>query len=272
MFKLKVLWGVWAALIFSCNTVAEPSNLSPTVIDIDAPTKVLFIGNSYSYYNNGIATLYSNLVRASGLWRNGEFSTRQKTISGGRLVEHLAGFSELLTLPNSQSWNVVVLQEYSNGPIKNSSSATEFQHYSSELAKVIREHHATPVFFMTWAYKGNKAMVQQLRDAYVAQANKLNILVVPVGLAFADSQEKFPAIELYSKDVQGTNEQGQVVYSAVEKHPSLAGSYLAACVFYATLQGKSPAGISYTADLSYEQARQLQNLAWQTTQQFLKTL
>tara|TARA_R110000751_G_C13794926_1_gene482903 strand:- start:22684 stop:23448 length:765 start_codon:yes stop_codon:yes gene_type:complete len=250
--------------------MATPNNLSPTVVDIDAPSKVLFIGNSYSYYNNGIATLYSNLVRSSGLWNNSEFSTRQKTISGGRLAEHLAGFSELLTRPNSQSWDVVVMQEYSNGPIKNNSSATEFQQASGQLAKLIRAYHGTPVFFMTWAYKGNKAMVQQLRDAYVAQANKLNMLVVPVGLAFAASQEKFPTIELYSKDVQGIDEHGQVVYQTLEKHPSLAGSYLAACVFYATLQGKSPAGLSYTAGLPLEQAKQLQNLGWQTSQQFLK--
>lgn len=272
MFRLRILWGVLAALIFTCTSIAEPNKLSPTVTSVDAPAKVLFIGNSYSYYNNGIATMYSNLLRTSGLWRNGEFGTRQKTISGGRLAEHLTGISELLTLPNTQSWDMVILQEYSNGPIKNSKSIKEFQQSSGELAKIIREHDATPVFFMTWAYKGNKAMVQQLRDAYVAQANKLNMLVVPVGLAFAASQAKFPAIELYNKDVQGLDEQGQVVYSAIEKHPSLAGSYLAACVFYATLQGKSPAGISYTAGLPQEQARQLQDLGWQTSQQFLKNI
>ena len=177
---------------------------------------------------------------------------------------------ELLTLPDSQSWDVVVLQEYSNGPIKKSSSVAEFQQASVQLAKIIREHHGTPVFFMTWAYKGNMPMVQQLRNAYVAQANKLNMLVVPVGLAFAASQEKFADIELYSKDVQGIDENGQVVYQALEKHPSLAGSYLAACVFYATLQGQSPAGLNYTAGLPQEQAKQLQDIAWQTSQQFLK--
>ena len=96
------------------------------------------------------------------------------------------------------------------------------------------------------------------------------MLVVPVGLAFASSQDKFPAIELYSKDLQGLDEQGNVVYSALEKHPSLAGTYLAACVFYATLQGISPAGTSYTAGLPVEQAKQLQAIAWQTSQQFLK--
>lgn len=270
MYRFRVLWGVLVALIFSYNSMAEPSELSPKVTSVDAPSRVFFVGNSFSYFNNGIATHYSNLVRTSGLWHNDEFSTRQKTISGGRLAEHLAGFSELLALPDRQTWDVVILQEYSNGPIKNNHSAIEFQQSSRELAKIIREHHASPIFFMTWAYNGNNAMVQQLRDAYVTQANKLNMLVVPVGLAFASSQDKFPAIELYSKDLQGLDEQGNVVYSAVEKHPSLAGTYLAACVFYATLQGTSPAGTSYTAGLPVEQAKQLQAIAWQTSQLFLK--
>ena len=269
MFVFRFYCSVLLTLAFCANSAAQ-TELKPTVKSVEAAARVYFIGNSFSYYNNGIATHYANLIRTSDFWRKGGFTTRQKTISGGRLAEHVAGFNELLALPPTQSWDVVVLQEYSNGPIKNENTVAEFQQASSELAKIVREHNARPVFFMTWAYKRDLPMVQQLRDAYVTQGNKLDMLVAPVGLAFAASQEKFPAIELYTQDVQGLDDQAQVVYQAIEKQPSLAGSYLAACVFYATLQGKSPVGIRYTAGLPLEQAKQLQDIAWQTTEQFFK--
>jgi hypothetical protein len=44
-------------------------------------------------------------------------------------------------------------------------------------------------------------------------------------------------------------------------HPSTAGSYLDACVFYAALTGRSPEGNPYTAGLDLGQARFLQQMA-----------
>ena len=47
-----------------------------------APESVLFVGNSFSYYNNGINNHYGALVAAGG----GEVRVRMSTISGGRLL------------------------------------------------------------------------------------------------------------------------------------------------------------------------------------------
>jgi len=44
-------------------------------------------------------------------------------------------------------------------------------------------------------------------------------------------------------------------------HPSTAGSYLDACMFYAALTGRSPVGNPYTAGLDPSQARFLQQVA-----------
>jgi hypothetical protein len=51
-------------------------------------------------------------------------------------------------------------------------------------------------------------------------------------------------------------------------HPSLAGTYLAACTFYAALYGKSPVGNPYAADLDADTARFLQGVAWETVRSY----
>ena len=75
--------------------------------------------------------------------------------------------------------------------------------------------------------------------------------MVPAGLAFAKAIAKRPDVELYVAD---------------KRHPSLAGTYLAACTVYATLYRKSPVGLAYTAGLSPDLATLLQTSAWEAVQ------
>lgn len=44
-------------------------------------------------------------------------------------------------------------------------------------------------------------------------------------------------------------------------HPNVAGSYLAACVFYEALTGRDPKKSTFTAGLAQDDARFLQALA-----------
>jgi hypothetical protein len=53
-----------------------------------------------------------------------------------------------------------------------------------------------------------------------------------------------------------------------KRHPSLAGTYLAACTVYASLLGKSPVGNGYTAGLPADVAAHLQQVAWDTAQEY----
>ena len=77
--------------------------------------------------------------------------------------------------------------------------------------------------------------------------------MVPAGLAFAKSIARRPDLELYVAD---------------KRHPSLAGTYLAACTVYASLFGKSPVGNRYTAGLPADVAAHLQQVAWDTAQEY----
>jgi len=58
-----------------------------------------------------------------------------------------------------------------------------------------------------------------------------------------------------------------VLHSPDKKHLDAAGSYLAACVFYATIYGKSPEGLPGSiAKLTDDKARHLQAIAWKAIQ------
>jgi hypothetical protein len=98
-------------------------------------------------------------------------------------------------------------------------------------------------------------MTAELAEAYTLAGNEAGALVVPAGLAFARARAARPELELYQPD---------------KRHPSLAGTYLAACTVYAALFGRSPAGSSYTAGLPSELAAFLQATAWETVRAYLE--
>ena len=96
-------------------------------------------------------------------------------------------------------------------------------------------------------------MTAQLAEAYTVAGNANNALVIPAGLAFARAIGKQPELNLYAPD---------------KRHPSLAGTYLASCVVFAALTGRSPVGNTYLATIDPPTATFLQNVAWETVQEY----
>lgn len=231
---------LWLLAVLSAAAMAEP---------LPGPQNVLFVGNSFTYYNNSVHNHYRSLVRAATDEADG--SVRIMTISGGRLPEHAAGLPAMLA---SERWDVVVLQGHSRGPI-GEETAPPFRDAARSFVAVIREHGARPVFFMTWAYEGEPQMTAQLASAYGAIGRELDAPVVPAGLAFARVTGERPDIDLRIDD---------------GRHPTLAGTYLAACTFFAALHGRSPAGNPYTAGLDAELAGYLQTVAQETVADYAR--
>ncbi len=87
--------------------------VAPLATADDAPQKVLFVGNSFTYYNNSLHSHYWHFRNA----KNGGESyggVRVMAISGSALAEHASGLQQRLA---ADDWDVVVMQGYSNGPI-----------------------------------------------------------------------------------------------------------------------------------------------------------
>ena len=128
-----------------------------------------------------------------------------------------------------------------------------FHEYAKKHSDTIRKHDARPVFFMSWAYKDKPEMTAQLAEQYTIAGNANDALVIPAGLAFAKAVGRRPTLELYQPD---------------KRHPSLAGTYLAASTTYAALYRKSPVGNKYVAGLDAATAQFLQGVAWETVQEY----
>jgi hypothetical protein len=194
---------------------------------------VFFLGNSYIYFNNlpGIVEGISDsldgprLITASHT--HGGYTLRRHLDDG-----HLPGaFGD--RGPDSPRWDAVVLQEQSalattidtlTGQL---GSPEEFQDAVRELETVVDELGATPVLYMTWAKKRWPSQITDISEAYREIGAELGSPVAAVGAAWAAAFNARPDLDLYIAD---------------ESHPNPAGSYLAACVIYATLTGRSPVG------------------------------
>ena len=75
----------------------------------------------------------------------------------------------------------------------------------------------------------------------------------PAGLAFAKAIARRPDLEFYQPD---------------KRHPSLIGTYLAACTAYAAVFKRSPVGNAYAAGIDPATARFLQQTAQDTVQEY----
>ena len=128
-----------------------------------------------------------------------------------------------------------------------------FHEFAKKHSETIRANGARPILFMSWAYKDKPEMTAELAEQYTIAGKANGAQVVPAGLAFAKSIARKPDLELYVAD---------------KRHPSPAGTYLAACTVYASLFGKSPVGNAYTAGLPADVAADLQRVAWDTVQEF----
>lgn len=230
------------------------------VIAIAQPKKILFIGNSYVYTNNLPLVLY-NLALS-----NGDTIIYDSSAPGGYTFEQHTTNATSLSKINAQNWDYVVLQQQSQMPSFSPSQVqTETYPFAAQLNDLILANDSCTetVFFMTWGRKYGDAsncaiypplctfegMQSRLRQSYVEMADDNQALVAPVGEAFKYARIADSTINLYISD---------------NSHPSVAGTYLAACTFYATIFETSPVGLAYNAGLNATQALLLQQIAYQT--------
>ncbi len=242
--------------------LADANTRGPSAVE-----RVLFVGNSFSFYNNGLHNHVGNLLRAAGRWRPRETRLRLLSLSGAALPEHRGGLQALV---GPGDWDVVVMHGHSVEPL-DPERAPGFRLAVAEYSAFIRAQGAEPVLLMTWAYQGRPEMTRALHDAYADVAREHDLRLIPVGLAF-DRATRELDVDLYLRDVLAFEEADGMTgirYKRDVKHPSVAGTYLAACVVYAALFGESPEGLVYDAGLGADTARALQRVAAATVRESL---
>jgi len=248
----------------------------------DESFDLLFVGNSYTGFNN-LQSLVRNL-----LLETAEAATTQAVTPGGKtfaghLTDATTDGSRLNQLLKNDSFDYVIFQEQSQigGFIVNAPS--QFQgslNAAVALDKLVQEAgSATSVFYMTWGrrtgdsanmgifpdFVSMNAKILMGYETYVSATSTVDrpTLLAPVGLAFEKVHQR--AIDEGSNPLE-VGSDFYDLYSGDGSHPSLAGSYLAACVIYATVTGRDPREISFLpSDLDPDYGFRLRFAAYQAT-------
>ena len=221
----------------------------PKVKAIPRPRRILFVGNSFTYFNGGLHAHLRELIEAADPGTRDQYVLRAITVSGAALSEHARALRDAL---RSQKWDVVVLQGRSTEPIEKGGVAG-YRSAVRDFSGLARDAGARSALFLTWALEDRPELNGPLRESVTTVGNESDALVVPVGPAFERVRAENPRLVLYAPD---------------RLHPSLAGTYLAACVFYGALFDESPVGLAYSARLPPDVARTLQAASWKTVQAF----
>jgi hypothetical protein len=209
--------------------------------------KALFIGNSFTARNN-VPGLVAQLAAVCGK----NLDHRLISAGGASLRRHWNAGQAQEAIKNGD-YDCVVLQEQSTLPVKNAAR----MHDSVRLFdEAIKSAGARTVLYMTWARKHAPETQAAITDAYNTIGEELNALVVPVGAAW----QKFLA-----------EHDEPVLYDRDQSHPTLAGSYLAACVFVAVLFSENPVGVETgVRGLTSNEQLLLQKTAWQVSKRQLR--
>lgn len=203
--------------------------------------KILFLGNSYTYVNDLPNTLKQLALSL------GDTLEIDSYCPGGASLQSLYNDANTLAKIQIVGWDYVVLQAQSQEPSFSPAQVqTDTYPFAKKLDSLIHISNpcAETIFYMTWGRKNGDAancaayppictyegMQQRLRESYLEMSNTNHATCSPVGVAWRTFRTLFPAVELYNPD---------------ESHPSVNGTYLAACTFYSSIYHKTSVGASY---------------------------
>lgn len=248
---------------------AGDDGAAPT--DAGAASRALFLGNSYTDYNE-LEQLYADIVSSLGEPRPEVLAF---TPGGYRLEQHAAdarteGHPVQAALSEPSAWDVVTLQEQSQVPGFPESNPTfaSSRDAAGELGALAAARGARVVLYQTWGRRAGddtnpalfpdfETMQDRLTAGYrsLAAAAGAEAQIAPVGEAFRrihdeDADPLDPA-SLFSR-----------LYAGDGSHPSIAGSYLAACVIAGVARDVDPRTITHVpAGLDETDATRLRDAA-----------
>ena len=217
--------------------------------------RVLFIGNSLTAVNN-LPGMVADIANSHGY----KMIYDSYTPGGARLAQHASNANVLQKL-KEQPWDFVVLQEQSQFPgFSHKQLSTDVFPYATRLAEAARKAHGhtSVVFYMTMARRNGdpankqvsselltyEGMQKRVNRCYLEMAKNNHALIAPVGEVWKTIRKRSPDLDLYSDDT----------------HPNKTGTYLAACVFYATFFRSPSSGSSVPFQVNRATAQSLQKV------------
>jgi alpha-galactosidase len=149
------------------------------------PRKVLFLGNSLTYRQNGI---YFHLEKLAASALPARIVQTEKAVQGGATLKTLWDKPEPRDLIARGAFDVVVLQE--DLPEIN---VSYFREYARKFVAEIRKAKSRPILLMAWSYpRLGWISTEEIATAHRDLAKELEVEVAPVGLAWQRSLKPTP--------------------------------------------------------------------------------
>lgn len=219
--------------------------------------RAFFVGNSYTAVNN-LPQIIADAAQSAG-----DSLVFSSNLMGGATLQGHSSNTNTLEPIQSGDWDFVVLQEQSQRPsFPIGQVQADVFPYAQALSDSVKKYQpcGETMFYMTWGRKNGDAnncqffpplctyegMDSMLRLRYEMMATMNEAELSPVGVVWRYLRTNHPNINLYNAD---------------ESHPSAAGSYAAACTFYAAMFRKDPTAITFDYSLSAADALAIRNAA-----------
>ena len=182
--------------------------------------KVLFIGNSHTYFNDMPAMFK---VMGKGFKEIGDIQVAVLAHPYKTLDYHMNQKEVRFNILYGE-YDYVVLQQGAH-PF---SGEGELIKCSKVINEFIKQSGATPVAYMTWSQKDEMEKQEEMTNAYIAMAKEIDGILAPVGRVFEVLRKNNPEIDLYHED---------------GGHASLVGSYIAAATILTSIFNVNPLDI-----------------------------
>ncbi len=214
---------------------------------------LLLIGNSFTYYY-GEPFMLQEIAFFQGLQLNVAAS-----LKGGQTFRQQCGLQMTQETISRGGYQYAILQGQSQEPAQFASDRAAKRDVLLsylELCAMVRDYSPGCHIYIenTWGYDGVNAggfdtverFLSLLEEGSSALANAAATDRTPVGQAFAAARAAGLDVNLLADD---------------DKHPSLAGAYLKACVTYLVLSGRRFKGSVPSCGLAEEDAKSLRSIA-----------
>lgn len=182
--------------------------------------KVLFIGNSHTYFND-MAAMFMAMANSYEALEKVEVTMLAHPYV---TLDYHKGQPEIRFNILYGGYDYVILQQAAH-PF---GGEEELKSGVKAINEFIKEAGATPVLYMTWCEKAKPENQSEMTSAYVNAAQRIDAILAPVGKIFEKVREENPSIELYNED---------------GGHASKEGSYLAAATLVSSIFKVDPRGI-----------------------------
>ena len=260
------------------NSGSDSNNTSNnTSTNVTVPANVLMYGNSYIYTHN-VDSILAQIFNSVGQHN----STIANTAGSMKFPQHWSNINTSGNTWNTSlrdsghDWDYVVLQDQSRIPgfQRTNQEWIDSKDSAVLIADAVEDENSEVILMMTWGrrsgdpsnpvrYSNFTNMQDELASGYTDFHDNMtnpsrDVWIAPVGLAFQNiyynvldsgSTPTLPGNTFYD------------LYDPDGSHPSMTGSYLAACVLYATITGESAIEVNDSIAIAANLKLELQQAA-----------